>query len=127
MNIFRFLDWKMYQDAKKLNRKIGGLINSFPIDVKIKYGSQTNRAALSICLNIAESAGRYSDTEMCRFFDIALGSLSETVACADNLRDEGYINNEKFNQIYEDAINIAKQIQGMQNNTHKNPRIYKRD
>ena len=126
MNIFRFLDWEMYKDAKKLNIKIGKLVYNFPIDVKKKYGSQINRAALSVCLNIAESAGRYSDIEMCRYFDFSLGSVSEVTACADNLKDEGYINQEKFNEIYDDAIHVSKQIQGMKYNVTKNPRIFKK-
>lgn len=124
MNIFRFLDWEMYKDAKKLNQKIGRLAIHFSFDVKKKYSSQINRAALSICLNIAEAAGRYSDIEMCRFFDYSLGSISEVVACVDNLKDEGLIDASQFNEIYDDAFHIAKQIQGMQNNIRKNPRVY---
>jgi four helix bundle protein len=126
MNIFRFLDWEMYQDAKKLNREIGRLVDRFSIDVKRKYGSQMNRASLSVCLNIAESAGRYSDAEMCRYFDIALGSIAEVVACADNLKDEEYISHDLFDEIFDDALHISKQIQGMKYNVSKNPRIYKK-
>ena len=124
MNIFRFLDWEMYKDAKKLNQKISKLAILFNLDTKKKYGSQINRAALSVCLNIAEAAGRYSDIEMCRFFDYSLGSISEVIACIDNLKDEDLINSSKFDEIYNDAFHIAKQIQGMQNNVRKNPRTY---
>jgi len=125
MNIFRFLDWEMYKDAKKLNQKIGKLSIHFSLEVKKKYSSQINRAALSICLNIAEAAGRYSDIEMCRFFDYSLGSISEVVACVDNLKDEGLIDPSQSDEIYDDAFHIAKQIQGMQNNVRKNPCVYK--
>jgi len=124
MNIFRFLDWEMYKDAKKLNQKIGRLAIHFPLEIKKKYSSQMNRAALSVCLNIAEAAGRYSDIEMCRFFDYSLGSISEVIACIDNLKDENLIDPSQSDEIYDDAFHVAKQIQGMQNNARKNPRTY---
>ena len=126
MNILRFLDWPMYKDAKKLNFKITEISKSFSLEIKIKYGRQLNRAALSVCLNIAEGAGRFTDLEMSRFFDISLGSLSEVIACADNLRDEGFLNNSIFDDLKDDALNIAKQIQGMQHKVLRNPHINKR-
>jgi four helix bundle protein len=126
MNVFRFLDWPMYIDAKKLNQKIGKISKNFSIEVKKKYYSQFNRASLSVSLNIAEAAGRYSDTEMCRYFDIALGSLAEIVACSDNLKDENCLSQSEFDEIYNDAEHIAKQIQGMKYNVYKNPRKFKK-
>ena len=126
MNIFRFLDWKVYEDAKKLNRTIGAISQRFSIDIKKKYYSQFNRAALSVCLNIAESVGRYTDAEMCRFLDFSLGSISELVACADSLKDEKCITNEEFLSIFEQAKQIAKQIQGLQNSAQKHPKIFRK-
>jgi four helix bundle protein len=116
----------MYVDAKKLNKKIGKICSSLSLDAKKKYYSQFNRAGLSVCLNIAEGAGRYSDTEMCRHFDISLGSLAEVVACADNLKDDGHISLSEFDELYNDSQHIAKQIQGMKYNVYKNPRIFKK-
>lgn len=126
MNIFRFLDWQMYKDAKKLNLKLTKLSNCFNLDVKIKYGRQLGRATLSVCLNMAEGAGRFTDIEMCRFFDIALGSLAEVMACTDLLRDENHINNISYKDIKSDVLSISKQIQGMQYSIKKNP-IQKRN
>ncbi|MBN2096789.1 four helix bundle protein [Candidatus Peregrinibacteria bacterium] len=103
----------MYHDAKELNQKIGKLSGHFSIEVKKKYYSQFNRSALSVGLNIAEAAGRYSDIEMCRHFDIALGSLAEVVACADHLKDKDILTIDRFSEIHNAAFHIAKQIQGM--------------
>lgn len=125
MNVFRFLEWPMYQEAKRLNRKIGKISQKFSIENKKKYYSQFNRAVLSISLNIAEGAGRYSDTEMCRFFDISLGSITEVVACADNLKDEEILTQSQFDEIYYDCQNIAKQIQAMKFDASKNPKCFK--
>lgn len=127
MNIFRFLEWPMYKDAKKLNQTVSKICRGFSFEVKKVYQSQFQRAALSVSLNIAEGAGRYSDTEMCRHFDISLGSLAEAVACADNIKDERVISKEQFDDILKQAQNIERQIQGMKNDIYNNPRTYKRN
>jgi len=117
----------MHKDAKQLHISIRKISDSFAFDIKKIYQSQFCRASLSVGLNIAEGAGRYSDTEMCRHFDISLGSLAEVVACADSLKDENILSKEQFDLIYGQALNIEKQIQGMKNNIYNNPRTYKRN
>ncbi|MFH0820400.1 MAG: four helix bundle protein, partial [Candidatus Peregrinibacteria bacterium] len=81
---------------------------------------------LSISLNIAEAAGRYSDPEMCRFFNIALGSAAEVVACLDHLKADNYLPSEKFTDLFQKILNISKQIQGLQHSAYQKPRIYKK-
>ncbi|MBI2974107.1 MAG: four helix bundle protein [Deltaproteobacteria bacterium] len=44
---------------------------------------QFKRALTSAILNLAEGNGRTSSKERNRFFDISLGSISETIACID--------------------------------------------
>jgi four helix bundle protein len=48
---------------------------------------QLSRASLSIVLNIAEGAGKPSMRERRRFYGIALGSLRETYALLDLMRE----------------------------------------
>lgn len=47
--------------------------------------NQLDRASTSIPLNIAEGNGKYTDTDRCRFFDMARGSALECAACLDVL------------------------------------------
>lgn len=116
----------MYKEARELNFLVESIVKRFPYDIKKKYSNQWNSASLSICLNIAEGAGRYSDAELCRHFDISLGSTSEVVSCADNLKHNNHISCDEFNDILKKAISISKQLQGMKNDTYKNPRIFKK-
>ena len=44
---------------------------------------QFKRALTSAILNLSEGNGRTSIKERNRFFDISLGSISETIACVD--------------------------------------------
>jgi four helix bundle protein len=55
--------------------------------VKIKTNNilkdQLQRAALSVVLNLAEGAGRWSRKDQTRFYRMALGSFREVEACLD--------------------------------------------
>jgi four helix bundle protein len=55
-------------------------------DLPKGYGSladQLRRAAISVPLNVAEAAGRSTDTDSARFFSIARGSAMECGAIID--------------------------------------------
>lgn len=127
MNVFRFLEWKMYKDAKALNKLVEQFSNGFSLDIKRKYYSQFNRASLSVSLNIAEAAGRFTDTEMCRFLDFSQGSLAETIACADNLHDSNHLSGDQLKGLMDIAAEISKQIHGMQKKLYREDRIQKRE
>ena len=64
MEIFRFLQFKVYQDSKKYFKKI--LIISERIK-NYAFKDQIRRASLSIILNIAEGSSKKSDIEFARF------------------------------------------------------------
>jgi four helix bundle protein len=47
-----------------------------------------------------------------RYFDIALGSLNETVAGVDVLVDNGFTTKNQFAAVIQHAENVAKQLGG---------------
>jgi four helix bundle protein len=110
MNEFRFLDWNVYKDSKGLVKEIYIITNTFPPNFKYDLGSQLNKSAVSIVLNIAEGSGKNSDKELNRFFDIAIGSVYETIAGLDLMYENGLIQKEKFEQLIERCKNIARQL-----------------
>ena len=50
---------------------------------------QLDRASTSILLNLAEGNGKFTNSDRCRFFDIARGSALECAAALDVLRVRG--------------------------------------
>lgn len=112
MDKFRFLGWEVYKDAKKLFSIILEVIKDLPKEYRFELGSQVIRSALSIVLNIAEGSGKKSDKELNRFIEIALGSVSETLAAVDVLKDNKFITEEKFRQIYDKLNSVSNQLGG---------------
>ena len=112
MEKFRFLTWKVYQDAKELFILILAVIKKIPKEYRFELGSQVIRSALSILLNIAEGSGKNSDKELNRFIDISLGSLNETLAATDVLKDAKLITESDFNRIFKLIDEISNQLGG---------------
>ncbi len=112
MEKFRFLKWKVYLDAKELFLFILQLVRDLPREYRFELGNQIIRSSLSILLNIAEGSGKNSDKELNRFIDISFGSLNETLAAADILKDTKLITKDEFDTIMTLVDEISKQLGG---------------
>lgn len=84
-----------------------------PVDIKFSVGNQLLRSSLSISLNIAEGSAKHSDRDFNRFLNTSLGSLNESVASLDILRDINVLEEEDFKKFIELAISITKQLGGL--------------
>ena len=73
------------------------------------YGleDQIQRAAVSICSNIAEGFERRGNREFINFLWIAKGSAAEVCSQLHNAKDIGYITDEQFQSIYDSAKKIG--------------------
>jgi len=109
MQTFRFLQFKVYKDAKKYFKII--LIFSERIK-NYSFKDQIRRASLSIILNIAEGSAKRSDIEFARFLEISIGSLNEVVACIDIMKELKKINEKEYNQLIKESEKLAKQLGG---------------
>lgn len=112
MEKFRFLKWEVYRDAKELFRIILKIVKKIPKEYRFELGSQTIRCGLSVILNIAEGSGKTSDKELNRFLNISLGSINELLAAIDILRDNEFITQDEFNEIYKKIDSISNQLGG---------------
>jgi len=64
-------------------------------------------------LNIAEGSGKNSDKDFNHFLNIATGSLFETVAAIDILRDNHLVTEKDFVTTIELAHKITSQLGGL--------------
>jgi len=71
---------------------------------------QMQRAAVSICSNIAEGYERRGNKEFVKFLWIAKGSAAEVSSQLYHAKDLGYISPEMFDAQYETAKKIAGKI-----------------
>src|SRR6185436_9576961 len=110
--LFRFLDWPVYIETRKICKTILGLVNKCPTNIRFDLGNQIIRSSTSILLNIAEGSGKSSDRELNRFFNIAIGSINETVANLDFLRDNSFVTEEQFTSLFNELKSISRQLGG---------------
>jgi len=108
-----FEDLAVWKDARKFTNKIYNLTNKFPKEELYGLTSQIRRAAVSIMSNIAEGFDRRSDKELTNFLSIARASSSEVQNDLYIAIDLEYISQAEFNQLYQEAKKIAKQINGL--------------
>jgi len=110
--LFRFREFPVYKKAKEFRKIVKNLIKKFPASERFILIDQINRAALSICLNIAEGSNRATDKDKAHFLNQALTSLEEVIAGFDLALDDGYIAQEEMNQIISMAEDVGKQLIG---------------
>jgi len=108
---FRFLKFRVYQDAKLFYRRVVVITRKFPREYW-ELGDQMRRSSLSVILNIAEGAGKDSDKEFNRYLNNSLGSINETAAGIDVSSDARLISETERNSLLEEAKNIANQLGG---------------
>lgn len=112
MEKFRFLKWQVYGDAKELFLLILQIVRKLPKEYRYELGSQIIRSGFSVVLNIAEGGGKNSDKELNRFINISLGSLYETLAAIDVLKDEKLVIIDDFEKVYKKIDSISNQLGG---------------
>ena len=113
MKIERFEDIKAWQEARILVNIIYDAVESnkgFTGDYKFR--EQIHSAAVSIMSNIAEGFSRRSTKEFVQFLFIAKGSAAEVQSQLYVALDQGYINEEKFNELYTKSDEVARLISG---------------
>lgn len=112
MKTFRFLDFPVYQLSRDFYQFTVMLTRTFP-KFHWELENQMRRAALSICLNIAEGSVKYSDKDFKRFIENALGSVNESMACLDIALKTMLISDKLYGDGYTQAESIARQLGGL--------------
>ena len=110
--MFDFEKLTVYQKAKEFNLKLSKEILSKDVLDKVsRY--QLRRASMSIMLNIAEGATRFSNADKRNFFVIARGSSVECVAILDLQCSEQNISKDCYVKFYTLAEEVSKILYAM--------------
>jgi four helix bundle protein len=108
-----FTELKVWRESHKLSIEIYENTKKFPVDEIYGLTSQIRRASVSITSNIAEGFGRTTAKDRQRFYDIANGSMYELKSQLILAKDLGYISENQFNKIAEQANNSHKLLHGL--------------
>jgi len=113
MQIERFEDIKAWQEARVLVKIIYDAIKSNKNFIgDYKFSGQIHSAAVSVMSNIAEGFSRRSTKEFTQFLFIAKGSAAEVQSQLYAALDQGYLTQEKFNELYSKSEEVARLISG---------------
>lgn len=110
MRMRNFKDLQVWHKAHLLTLKIYKLTLSFPAEERFGLISQLRKASASIATNIAEGCGRGSNTELKRFFDIAMGSASEVEYQILLAHDLKYIADKDYKEIVFNTEEVKKML-----------------
>ena len=114
-----FKELIVWQKARKLVKEIYLILKSFPEDEKYGIISQIRRVSISIPANIAEGAGRNTDSDFGRFLGIANGSSFELETLIILSFDLEYLLKSDFEHIINKIEEIQKMIYSLRNKMKK--------
>lgn len=116
----------MYRDAKVLYQEILLVTHTLPRQYERSIIDQVLRSSLSVVLNIAEGNGRSAakdvDKQLDFFLNVTMGSLYETCAIVDLMRDNQLIDQKMFTRLDVQIREIGRQIAGFKKGLHKGTR-----
>lgn len=107
--IDKFEDIIAWQKGRVLTLDI---YNIFKSNRDYAFRDQIQRATVSIMNNIAEGYERKGDKELGRFLFISKGSCGEVRSMLYLALDLGYIDREKFDDLYNRSLEISKILSG---------------
>jgi len=110
--MFNFEKLAVWQKAIAFAGAVYGVTRTFPADERFGLTNQIRRAATSIASNIAEGSAR-PPADYAKFIGYASGSLYEVVTQSTLARNEGFLSQTEFDQIYRGADEIARMLSGL--------------
>ena len=110
MGIKRFEDIRAWQEARVLTNLVYDASDSGSLARDFGLRDQIRKAAGSTMHNIVEGFDAGSDAEFIRFLNYSRRSASEVQSQLYIALDRGYINQDQFQRIYDQATSVKKLI-----------------
>lgn len=111
--IKKFTDLLAWQEAHKLAIIIYKTTDEFPSKETYSLTNQMRRASVSVSSNIAEGFGRQTYKEKVQFYYLAHGSLTELENQILLSKDIGYLSEENFSILQEQADQTHRLLIGL--------------
>jgi four helix bundle protein len=108
--IERFEDIEAWQRARQLAKAVYAVTSEGRFSRDFGLRDQIQRAAVSVMSNIAEGFERQTDAEFARFLSMAKASASEIKAQLYIAVDQGYIDQNRFNDLYERCDKVSRYL-----------------
>jgi len=108
--IKRFEEIEAWQLGRELTKSIYSICRSGSFAKDFGLKDQIQRAAVSVCSNIAEGFERSGNKEFANFLWIAKGSAGEVASQLYHAKDNGYISDEEFDLLYRQTEVIRGKI-----------------
>lgn len=108
-----FRNLKVWEKGHRLTLAIYRYTSSYPKEELYGLTSQMRRSSSSIPSNIAEGCGRNSQPQFARFLNIAFGSASELEYQIILSKDLGFIEEERFDKLFEKVTEIKKMLSSL--------------
>lgn len=87
--------------------------DDLPQRVQFSIGEQLRRSATSIIANIAEGSGKSTPLSERNFYDIARGSLAETVGLLALCQRRRYVDDNRHTRMYNRANVVSSMLWGL--------------
>lgn len=113
MKTHRFRNLQVWQRAIGFVVFIYKLTDNFPENERYGLVDQLKRAAVSICLNIAEGSGAGSDPEFSRFLRMAQRSAYEVMAALEIAIKLKIIKKEDAEQALDEVDQLSAMLSGL--------------
>ncbi|MEA1887524.1 MAG: four helix bundle protein [Bacteroidota bacterium] len=108
MNIKRFEDLEIWQEARELCKYVYEITSKKPFCNDFRFRDQMRASAGSIMDNIAEGFDRGGNKEFHQFLSIARGSTAEVRSQSYRAYDYGYINKEILNELLKRTDSLSR-------------------
>ncbi len=113
--MFNFEKLETWHEAISFADLVYQLTRNFPSEERFGLTNQMRRAAVSISSNVAEGCSRSSRVDYARFVEIGTGSLFEVVSQATIGRNQGFLTEENYKQLYQAAEKQSRMLSGLRN------------
>jgi len=113
--IENFEDLDIWKLSIKLASDIFKLSQKGKLEKDFGTKDQIRKASLSVSSNIAEGFEYNNNKQFLRFLNYAKGSLGELRSQIYLLKEVGYINEEEFNNLTNQSLNLIKKVKSLMN------------